>query len=216
VQVGRERRSAAVDVAKVLKDAWQAVLDSGVPKELQETALNRAIDLYAGPPAGQPPIIAPPKPAHSPSQPPPSGTGAPTPPPDQSTNDEDTFYDKLAKETEVPRERLEGIVHLEDGVPKMAINPKKLPDGKKGGQLFIARVILTARHVWLGETETPLSEVRAECERYGVYDRNFATHVKSIDVPGLTRTGSGQSQKVKVRKNYVSGFGEFLNQTLDE
>ncbi len=36
-----------MDVAKVLKDAWQAVQDSGVPKELQETALNRAIDLLA-------------------------------------------------------------------------------------------------------------------------------------------------------------------------
>ena len=43
-----------MDVAKVLKDSWQAVQDSGVPKELQGTAFSRAIDLYAAP-AGQPP-----------------------------------------------------------------------------------------------------------------------------------------------------------------
>jgi hypothetical protein len=98
----------------------------------------------------------------------------------------------------------------------MAINPKRLPSGKKAGCLFIARVILTARHVWLDEGETPFAEVRAECERYGVYDFNFSAHMKSIEDPGLTRTGSGRSQKAKVRKNYVSGLGEFLNQTLGE
>lgn len=142
-----------MDVAKVLKDAWQAVQDSGT---------------------------------------------------------------KLARETEVRRERLEDIVHLEDGVPKTAINSKRLPSGKKFAQLFIARVILTARHVWLDEAETPFGEVRAECERYGVYDGNFAAYMKGIDDAGLTRTGSGQSLKAKVRKNYISGFGDFLNQTLGE
>jgi hypothetical protein len=136
--------------------------------------------------------------------------------PSQPAIDEDAFYDKLAKETGVPRERLEAVVHLEDGVPKMAINSKKLPARKRGGQLFIARVILTARHVWLDETETPLAEVRAECERYGVYDGNFAATMKGIDDPGLTRIGSGRSQKAKVRKNYVSSFGDFLNQALGE
>ena len=114
----------------------------------------------------------------------------------------------------MPRQRLESIVHLDDGVPKIALNPKKLPGGKKAGQLFIARVILTARHVFLGETATLFSEVRRDCERIGVADGNFATYMKAMDDPGLTVTGSGHKQKVKVRKNYVSDFGDFLDRAI--
>jgi len=156
-----------------------------VPKELQETAFNRALDLLAAP-AGQPPITPPPARTSTP------GAGVASPPPLSANadggSDEDSFYAKLIKETEVPRGRLESIVHLDEGVPKMAINPKKVPSGKKGGQLFIARVILTARHVWLEESELALAEVRAECDRYGVADANFAAHMKSMDAPGLTLT----------------------------
>jgi hypothetical protein len=212
------RRKLALDANKVLKDAWTAVKDSGVPPELYEAAFNRAVDLMTGSFA-QPPITAPTPPGQQAPRalPPSSGTATPTPPPlGQSPNDDDTFWNKLATETEVPRDRLEDIVHLDDGVPKMGITSKRLPNGKKGGQLFIAGVILTARHVWLGETETPLAEVRAECERYGVMDGNFAKHMKDMDEPGLTLTGSGRSAKARVRKNYVSGLGEFLDKSLSE
>lgn len=202
-----------MDVGKLLSDAWKAVEDSGVPKELYETAFNRALDLLVGPAAAQPPIVAPPQT--------PAGTGVthPSPPPPpppggQGSSDEDTFYSKLTKETEVPRARLEPVVHLDEGVPKIALNPKKLPSGKKAGQLFIARVILTARHVYLDEVETPFAEVRAECERIGVADRNFTTHMKAMDDPGLTVVGSGHKQRIKVRKNYVSDFGDFLDRTI--
>jgi hypothetical protein len=199
-----------MDVAKVLKDAWQAVQDSGVPKELQKTAFNRAIDMLGGAPPAQPPIVPPPPPGATTQ---PAGASNPlTPPPNGS--DEDNFYAKLTKETGVPRERLESVVHLDQGVPKMAINPNKLTSGKKAGQQFIARVILTARHLWLDESETAIAEVRAECERYGFLDGNFAKHIKQLDDPGLTQIGSGQGLKVKVRKNYISDFGTFLTKTL--
>jgi hypothetical protein len=201
-----------VDVTKVLKDAWQAVKDSGVPKELQEVALSRAIDMLSGAPAAQPPIVSPTPPPGTPT--PPAGASNPPPTPPPGGSDEDNFYAKLTKETEVPRERLESVVHLDDGVPKIALNPKRLPDGKKAGQLFIARVILTARHVFLAEAATPFAEVRAECDRIGVADRNFTTHMKAMDAPGLTVVGSGHKQRIKVRKNYISAFGDFLDSTI--
>lgn len=201
-----------VDVAKVLKDSWQAVQDSGVPKEFHEIAFNRAVDLYGYAPAMQSPIIPPPPP------PPPGGSHTPAPQPDgraeESGSDEDHFYAKLTNETELQRPRLESVVHLVDGVPMLAINAKKLPGGKKSGQQFIARVILTARHLWLAESETAIAEVRNECERYGVLDGNFAKHMKQMDDPGLTQIGSGHGLRVKVRKNYISGFGDYLTQTI--
>ncbi|UNB54849.1 hypothetical protein [Mycolicibacterium sp. YH-1] len=202
-----------MDVTKVLKDSWQAVLDSGVPDEVREVAFNRAVDLYGYAPTVHSPIVAPPPSPTGSDTPPPPGSGTP-PSSGGGGTDEDTFYTKLTKETEVPRERLESVVHLDDGIPKIAISAKKIPIGKKAGQLFIARVILTARAVVLEETETKLSEVRSECERYGVLDRNFSANVKSIDDAGITLTGSGHNQKAKVRKNYISDFGTFLNQAL--
>jgi hypothetical protein len=206
-----------MDVEKLLKDAWKAVEESGMPESLYETAFNRAVDLLAGPAVAQPPIVPP----AAQTSPPPPGPGVVSPPPPpappaggQGGSDEDNFYAKLTKETEVVRRRLESVVHLDENVPKMAINPKKLPSGKKAGQEFIARVILTARHLWLDEAETPIAEVRNECERYGVLDGNFAKYMKGMDDPGLTQIGSGHSLKVKVRKNYISDFGGFLNQSI--
>jgi hypothetical protein len=214
--VGLERRLAVVDVAKVLKDAWKAVEDSGVPEGYRETAFNRAIDMLGGAPVGQPPIVSPPPPAPPGTPTPTPSTGASNPPhpPPHDGSDEDNFYAKLTTETEVPRQRLESVVHLVDGVPKVAINAKKLPSGKKPGQLFIARVILTARRLWLDESETAMAEVRTECERYGVLDGNFAKHMKNMDDPGLTQIGSGHGLKVKVRKNYISDFGDFLTKAI--
>jgi hypothetical protein len=194
-----------VDVAKVLKDAWQAVQDSGVPKELQETAFNRAVDLYGGAPAGQPPIVLPT---------PPASPGTATSPAGHTGNDENVFYDQLASATKVSRQRLESLVHLEDGEPRMAIHTSKLPKGKKPGQLFIARVILTSRYVALGETEVPLAVVRSECDRYGVQDGNFAANMKTLSGTGITISGSGKSQKAKVRQSYIDGFAQWVTGTL--
>ncbi len=206
-----------MDVDKLLKNAWKAVKDSGVPESLYETAFIRALDLLVGGPApAQPPIVAPAsRPPQQQTRAPAVGaTASPSAAPGAGGSEEDNFYAKLTKETEVPRPRLESVVHLDDGLPRIALNPKKLPDGKKAGQLFIARVILTARHVFLDEAETPFADVRAECERIGVADGNFTTYMKAMDDPGLTIVGSGHKQRIKVRKNYIAAFGDFLDNII--
>jgi hypothetical protein len=198
-----------VDVTQVLRDAWKAVLDSGVPDEMREIAFNRAVDLYGyAPTAVQQPIVSPPQTQQSSPQG--SGVTAQTPPTETAGVDENAFYAKLEAATKVPRVRLEALVHLDEGVPKMAIHTSALPKGKKPGALFIARVILTARYVWLAETEVALSEVRSEADRFGVYDGNFARHMQSLNGNGITISGSGQRQKAKVRQSYVDGFAQFL------
>ena len=73
---------------------------------------------------------------------------------------------------------------------------------------------MTARRIWLDEAETPFAEVRAECERIGVADRNFTTHMKAMSDPGLTVVGSGHKQRIKVRQNYISAFGDFLDRAI--
>jgi hypothetical protein len=197
-------------VAQVLKDAWQAVEDSGVPEPMQEAAFNRALDLLGGAPAAQAPITPP---AHTPPGGA-AGSGGGTPggsslsPP--GGTDENAFYTKMETATKVPRARLETLVHLDEGVPKMAIHTSALPKGKKPGALFISRVILTARYVWLAESEVALSEVRSEADRFGKYDGNFARHMQSLNGTGITISGSGQRQKAKVRQSYVDGFAQFL------
>jgi len=177
---------------------------------MQEIAFNRAVDLfgYASTETHSP--IVPPTP-------PPVGVGG-AGPAGSSTDegDENDFFSKLAAATKVSRQRLEGLVHLDEGVPKMAIHTSVLPKGKKAGQLFIARIILTARFVWLGETEVALAEVRPECDRFGVLDRNFAGNVKSLNGAGITISGSSRAQKAKVRQSYIDGFAKFLNDTLGE
>jgi hypothetical protein len=199
------------DVGKVITNAWKAV---GVPESLYETAFNRALDLIVGgsAPTPQPPITPPVALTPAPSTP---GT-TPSVAPVGATGDENDFFTKLVAATKVSRPRLESLVHLDEGVPKMAVHTSTLPKGKKPGQLFIARIILTARFVWLGETEVALSEVRPECDRYGVLDSNFSTNVKSLNGAGITISGSSRAQKAKVRQSYIDSFAQFLIDTLGE
>lgn len=192
-----------MDVAKVLKDAWQAVQESGVPKALQETAFSRAIDLYGGAPAGQPPIVSPPPP------PPPSGEGstagkqAPG-----SSKPEGDFYKTMSKATGISEDALQRLVDIHDGAPRIALKASKLPSASSKAQKVVSLLLILARHYYNDENEIEFSLCVEECKRLSCDDQNLKRNVGLID--DLMLVGTGKDTKAKVREPLVKSAAETL------
>ncbi|MGV2983162.1 hypothetical protein ACNPNP_05575 [Microbacterium sp. AGC85] len=126
---------------------------------------------------------------------PPAGTNAPV--------DEEEFFAAIARETDVPLDTLESLIFLKDGAPRLNVTRRALGSSLKQGQITVATLIVVARHFGLGEAEVQDSAVREECQRLGIFDRNFAGNVKGI--PGLLQTGD-RSKVFKVRAAGVDSF----------
>ena len=203
-----------MDVTKVLTDSWQAVLDSGVPKEMQKTAFNRAVDLFGYAPAVQSPIVAPPAggtvPTPSAASTPPKASAASTATDGPLTDD--ILYAKLKEATGVDTSKFENVVHVEEGVPQLSVSSKRLPESKKkAARLLIAKIMLVSRSIGLGEQEVSLSAIRDVCDTYGLKDGNFATDMKELkNLDGLTLTSDGK--KFKVRRTFTDKFGDILDE----
>jgi hypothetical protein len=74
----------------------------------------------------------------------------------------------------------------------------------------VAQILTIVRGFGIPENDTPLTAIRAECERLKVYDMaNFSTYLKSIN--GFVVTGSGQARRLKVRSPGVHAFGGLVD-----
>ena len=204
----------AVDVAKVLKDSWQAVLDSEVPKEYREIAFNRAVDLYGyAPVAGQPPITPPEGNRGSTgSEPsddgrnaaksttksrttgkarhaePATGTDAPS---------EEEFYARIVAETGVDRELLEDVLHYSPTKPTIIATGRQLGSTLKQKQVAVALVLSVARQHGLGENVTSVAVIREACESKRCADRNLSQNIR--DTKGLRLVGEQRTKDIQVR-----------------
>ncbi len=187
-----------MDVAKVLKDAWQAVQDSGVPKELQETAFNRAVDLYGAAPAGQPPIV-------SPSPSPAAGQVTHTPSGDKSEGD---FIKAMSEATRISQSALQKLIDIHEGAPRIALKASQLPSASAKAQKVVSLLLILARHYYNDESEIELSLCSAECKRLSCLDQNFKRNVGLI--PDLILIGTGAETKAKVREPLVKSAAETL------
>jgi hypothetical protein len=190
-----------VDVAKVLKDSWQAVQDSGVPKELQEVAFNRAIDLVAGPPKRPDPAGSPP-----PHQDPPSDGGAKGA--TGGNKSETDFYTTMGSAVGISVDALQKLIDINDGVPRIALKASQLPSVSSKAQKVVSLLLILARHYNNDENEVELSLCLAECKRLSCDDANFKRNVGQI--PDLLLDGTGAETKAKVRAPLVKSAAETL------
>ncbi|BBY77841.1 hypothetical protein MPRF_47400 [Mycolicibacterium parafortuitum] len=194
-----------MDVAKVLKDAWQAVEDSGVPKEMQEIAFNRAVDLYGyAPSVAQPPITAPSPDVASNGSGNTTGSGAST----GTIKSESAFYESMCKATGISEDALLRLIDIHEGAPRIALKASQLPNAAAKAQKVVSLLIILARHYYNDENEVALSYCLAECKRLSCLNDNFKRDVGRID--DLLLTGTGTDTKAKVREPLVKSAKESL------
>ncbi|NKS16911.1 hypothetical protein GS467_13855 [Rhodococcus hoagii] len=201
-----------MDAGEILAAAWKAVETSGVPDHLHELAFTQAIEILRNTPLAGAHHVPQGTPQHSAEMPLPPVRTAPNT--GEAPSDPDSeFYAKISMRTGVEVTQLEKLLHLEDGVPRIAIDSKYLPVKKKERQVLIAKIVLVARNIHLDEQEVSSAEIRKECEAYGLADGNLATNIKKLNSEdGLIVIGEKTNVKIKVRRTFIDKFHELIKQ----
>jgi hypothetical protein len=212
-----------MEASETLKKAWTAVEDAGLPEKMHEIAFREAVRLLAPVQV----VAAPPAAAtHTSGRAAESGvkgvsTGSGTNGGGSSgdgpkiTEAESAVVDKVEQHTGVSREKLEELVHLDDGVLKVSLPGIKLGKNNADKTRAIAQILTIVRGFGLDEDETSLELVRAEAQRLKCYDSaNFSSQVKALH--GYLITGSGANRRIRAKSGGINAFPAFVDSLLGE
>lgn len=200
-----------MDVSETLKKAWAAVQEADLPEVMHEVAFREAVRLLAPtgngvtamPWAGKPNGEATAGQTDRSNGESANGDGAPR-------VSENEMYDLVVQQTGVDREKLERIVHLDVDGPKISIAGIKLGKNNAERTRVVAQVLAMTRGFGLGESDTPLEVVRAECDRLKVYDlNNFSAHMKALN--GYVVTGNGQNRRLRAKGPGIAAFAGLVD-----
>lgn len=195
-----------MDVSETLRKAWAAVQEAGLPEEMHEVAFREAVRLLAptgngfaaAPRVGKPNGEAAGSQADRSRGETANGDGAP-----RVTENE--MYDLVVQQTGVDREKLERVVHLDTDGPKISIAGMKLGKNNAERTRVVAQILAMTRGFGLGESDTPLEVIRAECDRLKVYDlNNFSAQLKALN--GYVVTGTGQTRRLRAKGPGIAAF----------
>jgi hypothetical protein len=204
-----------METSDILKNAWAAVQDAGLPDKLHEVGFLEAVRLLSPltpAPAVGAPTVAPPQPgsagengtASGPSK---DGAGAGV--------SEEIMYERVVKQTSVSRDKLERLVLLDEDGPRLALPGIKLGKNNADRARAVAQVLTVVRGFGLEEDATSLDIIRKECTRLKVYDRaNFSTQVTKMD--GYPVTGSGVNKRLRARGTAITDFPALVDRLLGE
>ncbi|WP_241060380.1 hypothetical protein [Streptomyces marispadix] len=200
-----------MEVSDVLKDAWAAVEAADLPGEIQPVAFREAVRLLS--PASSATTSAMLTSGHSTDSAP--GTVEPEGSAAHAPIAEREIYDRVVEHTGVDRAKLEHLVHMDDDGPHMSVPGLKLGKSNAERARAVAQIIIMVRSFGIGENETPLEVIRAECERLKVYDSaNFSSQVRALN--GYVVTGSGQNRRVRAKSAAVQSFSGFVDSLLTD
>ena len=214
-----------MEVSETLKKAWAAVEDARLPDKIHEVAFREAVRLLVPAPAvAAAPAAAAPRvsgqtgksgSAGGAASTGGSGGGGSNGDGSKITEAEDAILDKVETHTGVSREKLEELVHLDDGVLKVSIPGIKLGKSNADKTRAIAQIITIVRGFGLDEAETSVELVRAEAQRLKCYDQaNFSSQIKVLN--GYLITGSGTNRRIRAKSAGIQGFPAFVDTLLGE
>jgi hypothetical protein len=200
-----------MEVSDVLKDAWAAVEAAELPSEIQPVAFREAVRLLS--PVSSATTSAVLMPGHSTDSTPgiaePDGGAVHVP------VSEREIYDRVVEHTGVDRQKLEHLVHMDDDGPRMSVAGLKLGKNNAERARAVAQIITMVRSFGIGDTDTPLEVIRAECDRLKVYDSaNFSSQVRALN--GYVITGTGQNRRVRAKSAAVQAFSGFVDGLLTD
>lgn len=209
-----------MDTSELLRRAWQAVEESGVPESLHDAAFREAVeDLRASEAGGS-----------SSSTPGASTTdrasrgrgkaqaklkGSPKAATAEKTTpdvDEDTFFANLSHESDVSEADLRDVLSLSGGNVHVTQPQRNLGTSRAQQARTIIALIAAARAFGLGERPINAEAVRDEVKRKNSYDEaNYAqSHLGKLD--GFNPGGS-PSEMVTTSK-WAGEFVDAVNQAL--
>jgi hypothetical protein len=204
-----------MEVSEMLKRAWTAVEDAGLPERIHEVAFREAMRMLV--PAPSAPIAAAP-------QGKPGGTrGTSTGGSGDGGSDgdggigvtEDEIFDKVVAQTGVDRDKLKEVVHLDGDVLKVSIPGIKLGKNNAEKTRAVAQILTIVRGFGLDEAETSVQVVRAEAMRLKCYDSaNFSSQLGRLN--GFLLTGSGTNRRIRAKAGGIQAFPAFVDSLLGD
>jgi hypothetical protein len=157
-----------METSDILKKAWAAVQDAGLPDKLHEVGFREAVRLESPQqpaPAATAPSAAVPKPGSGGTNG--SASGPSKDDPDTAVT-EKLMYDRVVEQTGVDRDKLERLVLLDEEGPRLAMAGIKLGKSTADRARAVAQVLTIVRGFGLEEDATSLDTIRNECMRLKV------------------------------------------------
>lgn len=206
-----------MEASEVLKNAWSAVQDAGLPDEIRPLAFREAVRLLA------------PASCTGGKGRPGSATGKLGGGGDEGSlggDDlnsgnggvavgEEQIYDRVVAQTGVERDKLERIVHLDDDGLRLSLAGLKLGRNNAERARTVAQVLTITRGFGLEENETSLELIRTECTRLKIYDSaNFSSHISKLS--GYVVNGSGTNRRVRAKGPGIQAFPALVDSLLSE
>lgn len=191
-----------MEISEIIKQAWDAVVKSGVPAEIQGPAFEAAIRLLspASDSVGEVTKTVDKNRETFPASP-------------ASDLSEDQFYSAIVGRTNADKSDLERLILLEDGEPKIIANAIKGNLTTADSIRAIAQVLTIVRTLGLGQPTTPLNVIRTECERLNRNDKkNFKMHIKKIQ--NFTTTTKDKIEQLAPRPAAFDVFPSVVDMLL--
>jgi hypothetical protein len=202
-----------MEVTEVLKKAWSAVENAGLPEHVQPIGFREAVRLLA--PDGS--VTASAKRSAVARR----GAGDTGSAGGDSTGDggvsvgENEIYDRVVEHTGADRERLEQLLHLDDDGVRVSLPGLRLGTNNAERTRAVAQILTIARGFGLEENETPLEVIRSECARLKVYDSaNFSAHIATLT--GYVVNGSGQNRRLRAKSPGIQAFPALVDALVSD
>ncbi|MCL4078435.1 hypothetical protein MX659_02300 [Coriobacteriia bacterium Es71-Z0120] len=176
-----------MDIATILAEALKAVETAKVPKELQQVAFEKAVEILSGQSA---PAAAP---AHGTASGAPAGMVAP------AVEGGTDSIGRIATKLGIDRESAERVFHIEDDDLKLVLPSSKLASPKKTATEEIALLVVAGRQAsGLDQETTDADKIRTVAEHYRKYDPpNFSRTIKDMRDLFIVRE-NGRKKMIKM------------------
>jgi hypothetical protein len=205
-------RGSSMDVAEVLKKAWSAVEDAGLPEHVQPTGFREAVRLLA---PGDSVGARPSRSAVVSRDTGDSGSTSGSSGDEQISVSENVIYERVVEHTGADREKLEQVLHLDDEGVHVSLPGLRLGRTNAERTRAVAQILTIARGFGLGENETSLEVIRSECTRLKVYDSaNFSAHVGKL--AGYVMSGSGQNRRLRAKSPGIQAFPALVDALVSD
>ena len=208
--------------ADILKSAWAAVVDSGVPSEVQGIAFKATLESLRSEgtshSSGQRPPGDPPTPDRSKlgaqrraKATPPGANGSPTTLAD--VGDAQDFFAAIAHETGVDEADLRDVFHVENGAVELKVAAKDLGSNSKAKSTTIATLLAGAVFGGTSHHRLPFSEIHDVCRSKRCFDSsNASAYLKAL--AGFAPVGTGKGQALTPKSGWEKEFGKAVAQVL--
>lgn len=195
------------EVTALLRRAWAAVEVADLPEEIQPVAFTEAVRLLvpsekrAG--SGRRTTFETPLGGRESAA---DANGDDT----NAAPSEAEIYDRVVEHTGADRAKLEKLVHMDDDGLRISVSGLRLGKNNADRARAVAQLMTICRGFGLGENETPIEVIRAECARLKVYDQaNFSAQIGRLD--GYVFAGSGQNRRLRAKPGGISAFASLVD-----